>query len=81
MATKYNITSRYKLDATGITASRIPIDVSTYTTYFVKEGDTLESIASRYLGNQRRFWEIADLNPQIQFPLDIKVGDVIRLPA
>lgn len=81
MAANYDVTSRYKMDANGITASRVPIVTTKYTTYFIKGGDTLESLAARYLGNQRRFWEIADLNPQIQFPWDLSVGDVIRLPA
>jgi nucleoid-associated protein YgaU len=46
----------------------------------VREGETLETIATRVLGNPLRFWEIADLNPQIKFPLDIATGTVLRLP-
>jgi nucleoid-associated protein YgaU len=76
----YDLSSRYRMDPDGKSASRIDIARPSYTTYRVSEGDTLESIAAKYLGNQKRYWEISDLNPQIQFPWDISVGDVIRLP-
>lgn len=81
MASNYDLSARYRMDANNQSASRIPPATRPpYTTYRVKAGDTLESIAAKYLGNQRRFWEIADLNPQVQFPWDIRVGEVIRLP-
>jgi hypothetical protein len=32
------------------------------------------------LGDPLRYWEIADINPQFKFPLDIVPGKVIRLP-
>lgn len=83
MASPYDVTSRYRMAEDNITAVRVPTVAkpqTKYTTYFVKQSDTLESIAARHLGNQRRFWEIADMNPQIQFPWDIQVGDVLRLP-
>lgn len=76
----YDLSSRYRMNDNGITADRVELTTGSYTSYMVTEGDTLEALAAKYLGNQRRFWEIADLNPQIQFPWDISVGDVIRLP-
>lgn len=82
MTINYDIGSRYRLDNDGIHASRVaPISTPIYTAYVVMEGDTLEAIASRHFGDQRRFWEIADLNPQIQFPWDIEAGTVLRLPV
>jgi nucleoid-associated protein YgaU len=80
MASNYDLSSRYRMDANNQSASRVTPTRPKYTTYRVTAGDTLESIAARYLGNQKRYWEIADLNPQVQFPWDISVGDVIRLP-
>lgn len=79
MAT-YATTSRYSLDASGQSASRSPVRNSTYTLYTAVLGDTLESISTRVLGDPLRFWEIADLNPQVKFPLDITAGTVLRVP-
>lgn len=78
---QYDTLSRYRNDASGQTASRLPADKRVYTTYVCVSGDTLESIATRCLGNPKRYWELADLNPQIKFPLDISVGTLLRLPV
>lgn len=48
-------------------------------TYVVKDGDTLVSIASRQLGDSKRWKEIADLN-NIRNPRDLKVGRRLRMP-
>lgn len=79
MAT-YNALSRYRLDATGQTASRLPVQKYTYNIYTVRDGDTLETIAARILGNPLRYWEIADMNPQVKFPLDLEAGMPLRMP-
>jgi len=76
----YSAVSRYTLDSSGQTASRSGKQSTRYTLYTVRDGDTLERIASRRFGTTERYWEIADLNPQIKFPIDLEVGDVIRLP-
>lgn len=77
----YAPTSRYKFDTSKVTASRKSVrGASQYTFYVVREGDTLESVARRSLGSSDRWWEVADLNPQIKYPLSLTVGDVIRLP-
>lgn len=78
---KYDSLSRYRLDTSGQRAERVDKRVTTYTLYVCSSSDTLENIATRYLGNPLRFWEIADLNPQVKFPLDLEVGTVLRLPA
>lgn len=77
----YSYDSRYILDEGNRTSSRVDLARSKYTVYTVKDGETLESISYRLLGSQRRYWEIADINPQIKFPLDIAVGTVIRIPT
>lgn len=76
----YATTSRYSLDASGQSASRSAVRSQAYVLYTVVSGDTLESISTRLLGDPLRFWEIADLNPQIKFPLDISEGTVLRVP-
>jgi nucleoid-associated protein YgaU len=76
----YLSSSRYRLGDSRQTAERRPPSPTRYTTYTVREGDTIESIAARQLGDPLRYWEIADINPQFKFPLDIEPGKVIRLP-
>jgi nucleoid-associated protein YgaU len=48
--------------------------------YSVKVEDTLEGLATQIYGDPSLWWRIADLNPQIRFPLDLKPGMVIRIP-
>lgn len=82
MAT-YNTLSRYRVNASKRTADRatsVPL-TAPYTVYAIKEGDTIENIAARQLGDPKRYWEIADLNPQVKFPSDLTPGLSIRLPA
>lgn len=77
---KYSTTDRYVLDDTGMTATRYPVETSTYYTYISRQGDSFESLAARLFNDGRRYWEIADLNPQVPFPDYIEVGTVIRIP-
>lgn len=51
-----------------------------YSQYTVKDKDTLSSIAKNVLGDEKRWQEIAKLNPQIN-PNRIKAGMVINMPA
>lgn len=81
MPALYDALSRYSTDTNGQTASRSAIARRPYTLYRANASDTLESIAARHLGNPLRFWEIADMNPQIKFPLDLEAGTVLRLPT
>lgn len=76
----FDVTSRYQLDDSGITASRKSVAAVPYTTYRVISGDTMLNLAARLLGNDRRWWEIADLNPQVKFPEDLVVGNLLRIP-
>lgn len=81
MTSRYDALSRYELTETGQSANRkIVNNRRQYILYTVRAGDTLESMASRHLGDPRRHWEISDINPQIKFPLDLDVGVTIRLP-
>lgn len=77
----YNAVSRYTLDASGQSATRLDPTITSYTLYTVRDGDTLERISARLFGTTERFWEIADINPQFKFPLGLAVGDVIRIPS
>lgn len=79
MAT-YKNSSRYRLSDGGILATRTPLGVVNYYQYISRDGDTFESIASKILGDGKRYWEIADINPQVKWPEIITTGTILRLP-
>jgi nucleoid-associated protein YgaU len=58
-----------------------PIDTSGARTYTVKAHDGLMGIARSQLGNEHRWKEILAINPEIKDPNQLKVGQVIKLPA
>jgi nucleoid-associated protein YgaU len=80
MSTFYSVGARYKVDDNNQTASRGATIKGQYRTYRVKSGDRIDTIAHQAFGDANRWWEIADLNPQIKFPLDLVPGDVLRIP-
>ena len=46
----------------------------------VRQGDEIDLLAQRYLGNERLWCRILDVNPLV-YPLDIAPGDPLNLPA
>jgi nucleoid-associated protein YgaU len=42
-------------------------------------GETIESIANRYLGSSDAWWRIADANPLV-FPMDLTPGQMLVIP-
>lgn len=50
-------------------------------THTVKSGETLGTIAAKYLGDKSRYTQILAVNPQITNPNLIKVGQVIKIPT
>lgn len=77
----YSALSRYSLDENGQTATRTASKATSYSLYTVRAGDTVERISARLFGTTDRYWEIADINPQIKYPLGLALGDVIRIPS
>lgn len=49
--------------------------------YTVRLGDTLGTIAAKFLGSSARFTEILKANPQITNPNVISVGTVLKIPT
>ena len=80
MSTYYSVGARYRVDDNNQTSSRVAPTKGSYRTYRVKAGDRIDTIAHQAFGDANRWWEIADLNPQIKFPLDLTPGDVLRIP-
>jgi len=88
MTTVFSASSRYELDEGGITSSRIPQEEVQYVLHVVKGGDTVENLAYRLYGDPMRWWEIADLNPQLFHAhrsdktfTALTPGDTIRVPV
>ena len=63
-----------------VVSVRKPISPTTYTVYTVRDGDTLDLLATNMYGDPTLYWRIADMNPHIAFPDLLQVGDVLRLP-
>lgn len=49
--------------------------------YITKAGDTFESIAYKFYGDANKWYAIADVNPGIFWPLDLKAGIKISVPS
>lgn len=49
--------------------------------YYVKDGETFQYIAYKFLKDPTRWWQIAEANPQVWYPLDAGMGDFIRVPT
>jgi nucleoid-associated protein YgaU len=77
----YKTTSRYELSDDGRSANRKPQDLVGYAVYTSRDGDTFALLASQFLGDSTRYWEIADINPQIEWPDRIPAGTVLRIPV
>lgn len=54
--------------------------VQSFFVYEWVEGDRLDILANKYLGNPGSWWEILDINPDIINPLEIAPGTQLRIP-
>jgi hypothetical protein len=56
---------------------------SYYISYFMYEwvqGDRLDNLANKFLGEPQFWWQIMDINPEINDVLSIAPGTQIRIP-
>lgn len=77
---RYRLASEERNNRTDIVAVKDRSPLPNYRTYTVSDGETFQSIATRFLGSPLLYWRIADINPQVAFPDSIPVGTVIRIP-
>jgi len=49
--------------------------------YYVKEDEHMPFLAYKFMENSARWWEIAEVNPKVWYPLDMKMGDYVRIPS
>lgn len=65
----------------GYAESALPKPAQTEITHEVQRGETLSSIAGKYLGSQARFYDIFEANKdQLRDANDLKVGMKLRIP-
>ena len=48
--------------------------------HMVKQSESVDSLARRFYGSERLWWRLLDANP-VLYPLDLKAGDVLDVPA
>lgn len=80
ISSRYRVNTEVRNDDIAVVASRAPVVVPNYATHVSREGDSFESLASRFLGAPVFYWKIADINPQVAFPDYIPPGTLIRIP-
>lgn len=51
-----------------------------FGTYIWRDGDRIDKVASYFLNDPLRWWELLDLNPEIHLPSEISPGMGIRVP-
>lgn len=67
--------------ASPLSNVRVPSQPSRTTTYTWVEGDRIDSLAYRFIGDSAKYWRILDLNPQILDPSSITPGTVLVVPT
>ena len=59
---------------------RVHFNESNCKYYTVVVGDTIDGIAYTHYGNAQLGWAIMDANTAYQSEMDVKAGDVIKIP-
>ena len=49
--------------------------------YLAKDTEHFPFIAFKFMDDSTRWWEIAEVNPDIWYPLDLTAGDFLRIPS
>jgi nucleoid-associated protein YgaU len=58
----------------------LPAAPNQYLEVIAREGETIEQLAARSLGDPEQWWRIADANPELIYPDHIPPGTIIRIP-
>jgi len=49
--------------------------------YYAKDGESFQFIAYKFIKNPTLWWQIAEANPQVWYPLDLHMGSYIHVPS
>lgn len=80
---RYVKTSAYNRQGSTLTLSireRNHFKESSCSYYTVVQGDTVDGIAYKQYGNAQLWWAIMDANPSYQSEMEIKAGDILKIP-
>lgn len=60
-----------------------PVNTSGMQVFFrlTVAGDRFDRLANEVLGDPTKWWVLADLNPEVLFPFDLRPGTMIRIPV
>lgn len=50
-------------------------------TYYVKQDEGIQWLGYKFTGDASRWWELAALNAQVWYPLDLQMADYILVPV
>lgn len=73
-------TPKINTRATLYRLTTLPLPDPPEDTYQVDVTDNFPIVANEVLGDQQKWWLVAEANPQIRHPLDLKTADVIYIP-
>lgn len=45
-----------------------------------RDGDHMPMLAAELLGDSSRWWQMAEANPHVRYPLDLAMGDILVVP-
>lgn len=48
--------------------------------YYAKDSEHMPFLAYKFLEDSTAWWRLAEVNPQVWYPLDMEVGDQVRIP-
>lgn len=71
-------------DASGVYRATIitsrTVTAGEYSTYRVRMGDHIEALAFTAFGDAELWWQIADANPELDYPDELTPGALLRIP-
>ena len=56
-------------------------DQQSYTEHLSTETDTMVLLAAQTYGDPNLYWGIAEMNPEVGCPDDLRQGEVLQIPA
>jgi len=59
----------------------LPIPPPPPNEYFAKDAEHFPFLAFKFTDDSTRWWEIAEANPSVWYPLDLAPGDYLRIPG
>ena len=58
----------------------LPLPPPPPTEYYAKEWEDFQFLAWKFLQKPTMWWELAEMNPDVWYPLDMKPGQLLRVP-